>query len=122
MWLELTEKQWRPFKIGDNFHVSKGTYLSKKQILKGLNPYVTASASNNGLTDFIGNKTLFPSNMITIEKVKLSAFYQPVSFYCSHDVSVVSHQKLNKLSGLFISSMIKSISPTVFLSSMTSLK
>lgn len=106
MWLELTEKQWRPFKIGDNFHVSKGTYLSKKQILKGLNPYVTASASNNGLTDFIGNKTLFPSNMITIEKVKLSAFYQPVGFYCSHDVSVVSHQKLNKLSGLFISSMI----------------
>lgn len=106
MWLELEEKQWRPFKIGNHFYVSKGAYLSKKQILKGLNPYVTASASNNGLTDFIGNKALFSSNMITIEKVRLSAFYQPASFYCSHDVSVISHQKLNKLSGLFVCSMI----------------
>lgn len=106
MLLSLEEKQWKPFKIGESFNVSKGTYLSKKAISEGFNPYITASALNNGLTAFIGNKTLFPSNMITIEKVRLSAFYQPYSFYCSHDVSVISHQKLNKLSGLFVSSMI----------------
>lgn len=95
-----------PFKIDELFKVGKGIYLNKKNIVEGSNPYVTASAANNGVSEFIGNKTLFPRNTITIEKVKLSAFYQPHEFYCSHDVSCINHEKINRYSGLFITAMI----------------
>lgn len=102
----LTKQNWMPFKIDELFQVGKGVYLNKSNIIKGNNPYVTASAVNNGVSEFIGNKTLFPQNTITIEKVKLSAFYQPHEFYCSHDVSCISHEKINRYSGLFIAAMI----------------
>jgi len=106
MSLNLNEKKWIGFKIQDLFTVSKGSYLPKKNILKGQSPYITATTYCNGISDFIGNKTLFPSNTITIEKVKLSAFYQPTNFYCSHDVSTLSCNIMNKPIGLFITTMI----------------
>lgn len=104
--LELNDREWLPFKIGELFKTSKGIYLNKKNITNGNNPYITASAVNNGVTGFIGNSTLFSKNSITIEKIKLSSFYQPKAYYCSHDVSTLVHENLNKLSALFISSMI----------------
>ena len=61
---------------------------------------------NNGLNSFIGNNNLFEGNNITVEKVKLSAFYQPSKYYCSHDVSVLSNNELNKENSLFIATMI----------------
>lgn len=106
MSLDLNEKKWMGFKIQDLFTVSKGLYLPKKNILKGQSPYITATTFCNGVSNFIGNNTLFPSNTITIEKVRLSAFYQPSSFYCSHDVSTLSNDVLNKPIGLFITTII----------------
>lgn len=106
MSLNLNDKEWHPFKIGELFKTSKGIYLNKKNILNGQSPYITASSANNGVTNFIGNPTLFSKNSITIEKVKLSSFYQPTAYYCSHDVSSITHENLNKFSALFISSMI----------------
>jgi hypothetical protein len=103
---KLSEKDWIPFKIEELFDANKGIYLNKKNIIDGKNPYVTASSTNNGITDFIGNPTLFSGNSITIEKVKLSSFYQPKEFYCSHDVSVLSHQKFNKPNAIFIAHMV----------------
>lgn len=102
----LKDKTWKPFKIGELFEVGKGIYLSKKDIVSGDNPYVTASAVNNGVSDFIGNAVLFPKNTITIEKVRLSSFYQSAAFYCSHDVTCITHKMLNKFNGLFVASMI----------------
>ncbi|MEN8348885.1 restriction endonuclease subunit S [Acinetobacter nosocomialis] len=104
--LNLNNQKWIGFKIQDLFTVSKGVYLPKNNILKGKSPYITATTYCNGISDFIGNNTLFPSNTITIEKVKLSSFYQPTSFYCSHDVSTLSHKALNKPVSLFITTMI----------------
>lgn len=104
--MQLNEKEWLPFKIESLFNIGKGIYLNKKDIHQGMSPYITASASNNGITRFIGNDTLFDEDTITIEKVKLTAFYQPTKYYCSHDVSVVSSEKLNKFNAIFTASMI----------------
>lgn len=106
MALNLNDQEWIGFKIQDLFTVSKGVYLPKKDIIEGKSPYITATTYCNGISDFIGNNTLFASNTLTIEKVKLSAFYQPTDFYCSHDVSTLSHKELNKPVGLFIATMI----------------
>lgn len=105
---KLNKVEWRDFKIEEIFKVSKGVYLPQKNIIQnGKIPYITAQANNNGIKLFIGNEPNFKGNSITIEKVNLTAFYQPYDFYCSHDVSVIQHNKLNKYNALFIASMIR---------------
>ncbi len=104
--LNLENKKWKDFKIDSLFSVDKGIYIKESNIKKGKIPYITAKATNNGLNCFIGNSNLFEGNNITVEKVKLSAFYQPSKYYCSHDVSVLSNSKLNKENSLFIATMI----------------
>ncbi|MCT7506092.1 restriction endonuclease subunit S [Aliarcobacter cryaerophilus] len=104
--LNLEYKEWKDFKIDILFKVNKGIYLKQDLIIKGDIPYITAKAVSNGLSEFIGNKKLFKKNSITVEKVKLTAFYQPIDYYCSHDVSVLENKVLNKENSLFICSMI----------------
>lgn len=104
--LSLENKKWKDFKIDTLFEVDKGIYLNQNLIIQGNIPYITAKAVYNGVNEFIGNKKLFKKNSITVEKVKLTAFYQPKDYYCSHDVSVLKNKFLNKENSLFISSMI----------------
>ena len=105
--MNLNDRDWKPFKIEDIFVVNKGIYLNKKNIIEGNTPYITAKAIDNGINDFIGNGALFLEDAITIEKISLSAFYQPHEFYCSHDVSVIQNDNLNEYVSLFVCTMIK---------------
>ena len=104
--LNLNDVEWKEFKIGEIFEVSKGTYLPKKNIKDGDIPYITATTLNNGITQFIGNESIFKGNSITIEKINFKAFYQLNPFYCSHDVTVLENERLNKYNGTFIANMI----------------
>ncbi|TCU74213.1 type I restriction modification DNA specificity protein [Tissierella praeacuta] len=104
--LSLDNVMWEKFRIGELFAVEKGEYLPGTEIIPGNVPYITAKSTNNGCTDFINNSSLFKKNSITIEKINFTAYYQPHDFYCSHDVSVISHEKLNKYNGIFIANMI----------------
>ncbi|MCY7781070.1 restriction endonuclease subunit S [Bacillus haynesii] len=104
--IELNSREWRAFPIGELFEVDKGVYLPEKDITEGETPYITANSSNNGVSRFIGNKPLFDGNTITIEKINFKAYYQAKPFYCSHDVTVLRHKKLNKYNGIFIANMI----------------
>ncbi len=100
--LTLENREWKEFMLNDIFEIDKGVYLHSKNIIEGNNPFISAKSINNGVTSFIGNKTLFSGNSITVEKIKLSAFYQPTDFYCSHDVTVLKNDKLNKYNSKFI--------------------
>lgn len=101
-----TPKQWKVFEIGKIFDVNKGSYLHSSKIKNGNNPYITAITGNNGINKFIGNNILFEKNHITIEKVNFSCYFQPISFYCSHDVSVLKNEYLNKTISLFICTLL----------------
>jgi hypothetical protein len=105
--INLNDREWKPFKIDEIFNVGKGVYLNKKNIKSGKIPFITAKSETNGVTGFIGNGCLFSKNSITIEKISLSAYYQPSDFYCSHDVTVLQNDVLNKEIALFINAMIK---------------
>lgn len=102
----LEDKIWSSFILEKEFIVNKGIYLHSSKIYKGKTPYITAKAVENGVNLFINNNSLFSKDSITIEKVSLKAFYQPKAFYCSHDVSVISNNKLNKFNSLFITGII----------------
>lgn len=103
---KLDEKEWKPIRLEDEFDCTKGVYLPTATVTDGDIPFVTAKAGNNGVSRFIGNKTLFNGNKITIEKIKLSSYYQRSPFYCSHDVSVILNENLNEHNAQFISEMI----------------
>ncbi len=100
--LDLTSQVWSEFIIEDIFDVDKGIYLHSKNIMNGNTPYIIAKATENGLNGFIGNEKLFNDNAISIEKIKLSAFYQPHEFYCSQDVTVIRNDNLNRFNAIFI--------------------
>ncbi len=102
----LDEKTWGVFQLEDEFECAKGIYLPTGDVIDGDDPFITAKSGNNGLTRFIGNGTLFGGNRITIEKIRLSAYYQSVPFYCSHDVSVINNNNLDANNSQFIAEMI----------------
>lgn len=104
--LDLESRDYRPFRLSDLFTIDKGIYLPKWNIVSGKNPFITAKAGNNGISDFVGNETLFTAGKITVEKIKLSAYYQPKDFYCSHDVSVLDIGCVNQYIAHFICTMI----------------
>ena len=103
---DLSSRDYKAFRIGDLFTIDKGVYLPKCNIVSGKKPFITAKAGNNGISDFIGNKTLFTAEKITVEKIKLSAYYQPEDFYCSHDVTVLDIGCMNLYIAQFICTMI----------------
>jgi len=100
--LDLNNKEWKEFVIDDIFNVDKGIYLHSKKMLKGNIPFVSAKSTENGFSGFIGNPKLFNGNSITVEKIKLTAFYQPNDFYCSHDVTVIESDFINKYNAQFV--------------------
>lgn len=104
--LNLDSRNYKPFRLNKLFDVSKGIYLPKWNVISGLNPFITAKAGNNGVSEFIANNTLFSAGTITIEKIKLSAYYQPHDFYCSHDVSTLDIGFKNEFIAQFICTMI----------------
>lgn len=104
--LDLESRDYKPFRLSDIFKIDKGVYLPKWNIVSGDKPFITAKAGDNGISRFIGNDTLFSSGKITVEKIKLSSYYQPQDFYCSHDVSVLDIGNANEYMAQFICTMI----------------
>lgn len=102
----LDQLNWEPRVLQDEFDCAKGVYLQTDSVVEGDIPYVTAKAGGNGLNRFIGNRVLFPGNRLTVEKVRLSAYYQPAPFYCSHDVSTLTNSSLNADNAQFLAAMI----------------
>lgn len=84
--------EWTAFRLGDLFVISKGTRLTKAQMIPGKINYIGASSMNNGVTARIGNTDhLFPAGMITVcyNGSVGESFYQPESFWASDDVNVL---------------------------------
>ena len=102
----LKSCEWKAFRLEDLFECTKGVYLPTDTVQDGDIPFITAKAGNNGVNGFIGNGILFSGGRITIEKIRLSAYYQTRGFYCSHDVSVIYNEHLNEYNAQFIANII----------------
>ena len=85
---------WRSYRIGDLFDIRKGTRLTRADMKPGTTPFIGATLENNGITAFVGNdEHIHPGNTITVayngQKATGKAFWQPVPFWASDDVSVL---------------------------------
>ena len=104
---ELSEKKWKAFDIHDVFpDVKRGKRLKTEDHIKGNMAYVSSSAVNNGVDNFIGNEDgvrMF-ENCITLANSGSvgTAFYHPYKFVASDHVTKLKNDTFNKYIYLFI--------------------
>ncbi len=110
--IPLKEKKWKEFVINEIFEqIQRGKRLKKSDHTPGKIPYVSSTAFNNGIDDFIGNKNnvrIF-SNCISIANSGSvgASFYHPYKFIASDHVTKLENKSFNKHIYLFLSTITK---------------
>lgn len=100
--LNLTETEWKHFRIGDTMTVTLGAYADKKELATGNLPYITRTASNNGVDGFGMHNRRYAGNCITVGAEGIVSFYQPGEFLKGNKVNIVRHARMNAYIGLFL--------------------
>ncbi|TDX48866.1 restriction endonuclease subunit S [Orenia marismortui] len=107
----LSEKEWKEFDVPDIFpKLQRGKRLKKADHIPGKMPYVSSTAENNGIDDYVSNDEdvrIF-SNCLTLANSGSvgSCFYQPFEVVASDHVTHLKNNDLNKYSYLFISQIL----------------
>ena len=111
----LNEKTWRPFFVKDIFEtIQRGKRLKTSDHIQGNKPYVSSSAQNNGVDNFIDNN----ENVRTFEDCLTIAnsgsvgksFYHEYKFVASDHVTILRSVNLNKYHYLFLSAQLDKLS------------
>ena len=85
---------------------TRGKRLKSEDRVPGKLPFVTAGESEEGVSDFIGNKvTVFSKNTITIDMFG-SAKYRSFEYGADDHVAVVHTEKLKENAAIFVASAI----------------
>ena len=100
------------FKVRDLFEVKKGKRLTKEDQTDGGTPYVGAIDSNNGVSNYIGQKAIHEGGTISLSYNGSvgEAFYQPEPFWATDDVNVLypkPETRLNQWTGLFVCTILR---------------
>lgn len=112
---KLEEKKWHEFFLKDIFEtVQRGKRLTKTNQTHGLKPYISSTALNNGIDNFIGNRAgvrLF-SDCLTIANSGSvgSTFYHSYEFIASDHVTHLKNSKFNSFVYLFIATQTSRLS------------
>lgn len=105
--MNLNTNEWKSFKITDLFNITAGTYYDFDSYQEGKTPYVSASASNNGVCQMIDLPPDFDGNRIVTGKVECKAFYQGIPFSATSDANVFTPKfPMTTNVGLFLTSII----------------
>lgn len=113
--IPLADKQWKSFFIVDIFDtIQRGKRLKTADHLTGKIPYVSSSALNNGVDDFISNDNSVRkfSDCLSLANSGSvgSSFYEPFEFVASDHITHLKKQGFNKYQYLFLSTMIGRLS------------
>lgn len=102
---EINTENWQEFQIGKLFQVSRGRRFVVSKHKEGNIPYYSASLENNGVTDYISNPLFIDRNAIIVTTF-CDAFYAKGEFTASDEITILHHEKMNEMNGLFIASAI----------------
>lgn len=85
--LHLNDRAWKEFAFEQLFIIKRGQSVYKQYMNHGNIPYVSASASNNGITDYV-DKPNRAANMISLayDGSVGSAFYQNTPWFASEKI------------------------------------
>ena len=109
--MELEDKEWKEFFIEDIFNIKSGKRLTKAEMVSGDIPFVGATDSNNGITEFIANKnSSLDKNILGVNYngSVVYNFYHSYEAMFSDDVKRLSFKEFkgNKYSFLFVKVLI----------------
>lgn len=108
---QFDDLTWEVFDLNDIFdEIERGKRLKKDDHVKGYMPYVSSTAFNNGVDDFIGNaddvkifsNTLSLNNSGSVGE----AFYHTYSFVASDHVTQLKREDTDKYTYLFLASIV----------------
>lgn len=104
----LNTNKWKEFNLDILFDIKAGRYYYSDEYEAGKTPYISASATNNGISQRINLNADFTGNCIVTGKVGCTAFYQRENFCATSDVNILIPKKfiMNEKIGLFIASII----------------
>lgn len=113
--LNLNDREWRPFFLTELFpQIQRGKRLKTENHVPGKTPYVSSSALNNGVDNFISNteKVRIFSDCISLANSGSvgSSFYEPFPFVASDHITHLKNEKYNKYHYLFIASILNRLS------------
>ncbi len=113
--LKLTDREWKEFVFSDIFtQIQRGKRLKKDDHTEGNMPYVSSTASNNGIDGFIGNKERVRTfeNCISLANSGSvgSAFLQEFEFIASDHITMLKKEGVDKYVYLFMLPIISRLS------------
>ena len=108
----LDEKEWAHFKMPEVFNViQRGKRLKNADHIPGNIPYVSSTANNNGVDDYIeatsGTRVFCDCISLANSGSVGTAFYEPFEFVASDHVTALKTDGLTKYKYLFMTSMIE---------------
>ena len=108
----LNEKEWGHFLIPDVFsNIQRGKRLKNADHVPGIIPYVSSTANNNGVDDYVkataGTRSF--SDCISLENSGSvgTAFYEPFEFVASDHVTSLKREGTSKFVYLFLATTIE---------------
>lgn len=108
----LDEKEWVHFKIPEIFAtIQRGKRLKNAEHVAGIIPYVSSTANNNGVDDYI---EVTPGTRVFRDCISLAnsgsvgtAFYEPFEYVASDHVTALKTEGMSKYVYLFLTSTIE---------------
>lgn len=113
--IPLKDKEWKSFFIVDIFDtIQRGKRLKTADHLAGEFPYVSSSALNNGVDDYVSNNNGVRrfSNCLSLANSGSvgSSFYEPFEFVASDHITHLKNKEFNKYHYLFLATMTSRLS------------
>lgn len=104
---EAKDIEWRDFFVKDVFKIiQRGKRLTREHQVVGKTPYVSSSALNNGVDNFIGNDfgvRKFKNGLSLANSGSVgTCFYEPFEFIASDHVTHLKCESFNKFIYLFL--------------------
>lgn len=105
--MNLDINKWKEFTLGKLFDIKKGKRLTSADQEEGLNNYIGAIDSNNGVANHIGQEPIHSGNTISLSYNGSvgEAFYQSEPYWATDDVNALYpyYDGFNQYIGLFYS-------------------
>lgn len=110
--LSLHDREWKEFDLREVFpHIQRGKRLKSADHINGNTPYVSSSAMNNGVDNFVSNEhgvrkfsdCLTLANSGSVGKT----FYHGYEFVASDHVTALQSHHMNKYSYIFVATLVE---------------
>lgn len=110
--MRLDDREWKDFAVPEIFqNIQRGKRLKNADHIPGVVPYVSSTANNNGVDDYIeaSDGTRVFENCISLANSGSvgTAFYEPFAFVASDHVTSLKCKEANKYIYLFLKTVLE---------------